>query len=87
MFSRILVALDGSQTASKALDAAIELARDSAAELQPLYVIDIPMLAYDVPGTAQGHTARRHGLRARQPHRAGCSLPPEDARRSAAAGR
>ncbi|CAM2144197.1 MULTISPECIES: universal stress protein [Paraburkholderia] len=50
MFSRILVALDGSQTASKALDAAIELARDSAAELQPLYVIDMPMLAYDVPG-------------------------------------
>ncbi|MFX1674918.1 universal stress protein [Paraburkholderia sp. A2WS-5] len=50
MYSRILVALDGSQTASTALDAAIQLARDHGAELQPLYVIDIPVLAYDVPG-------------------------------------
>ncbi|CAM2188769.1 Universal stress protein [Paraburkholderia sacchari] len=50
MYSRILVALDGSRTASTALDAAIQLARDSGAELQPLYVIDMPMLAYDVPG-------------------------------------
>jgi len=50
MFSRILVALDGSQTGSAALDAAIQLACDSGAELQPLYVIDIPALAYDVPG-------------------------------------
>ncbi|WP_213304027.1 universal stress protein [Paraburkholderia sacchari] len=50
MYSRILVALDGSRTAATALDAAIQLARDSGAELQPLYVIDMPMLAYDVPG-------------------------------------
>jgi nucleotide-binding universal stress UspA family protein len=50
MYSRILVALDGSQTASAALDAAIRLAHDAGAQLQPLYVIDIPVLAYDVPG-------------------------------------
>ncbi|MCG5076276.1 universal stress protein [Paraburkholderia tagetis] len=50
MFSRILVALDGSQTASGALDTALRLAHDTGAELQPLYVIDMPVLAYDVPG-------------------------------------
>ncbi|WP_028225468.1 universal stress protein [Paraburkholderia ferrariae] len=50
MFSRILVALDGSKTASLALDAAIRLALDNNAELQPLYVIDVPVMAYDVPG-------------------------------------
>jgi nucleotide-binding universal stress UspA family protein len=50
MYSRILVALDGSATASAALDAAIRLARDTGAQLQPLYVIDIPLIAYDVPG-------------------------------------
>lgn len=50
MYSRILVALDGSPTASGALDAAIRFAHDTGAELRPLYVIDIPVLAYDVPG-------------------------------------
>jgi nucleotide-binding universal stress UspA family protein len=50
MYSRILVALDGSPTASAALDAAIRLAHDCGAELQPLYVIDVPVMAYDVPG-------------------------------------
>jgi nucleotide-binding universal stress UspA family protein len=50
MYSRILVALDGSPSASGALDAAIRLAHDTGAELQPLYVIDIPVIAYDVPG-------------------------------------
>lgn len=50
MYSRILVALDGSKTASLALDTAIALALDTGAELQPLYVIDIPVIAYDVPG-------------------------------------
>jgi nucleotide-binding universal stress UspA family protein len=50
MYSRILVALDGSQTASAALDVAMRLALDTGAELQPLSVIDVPLLAYDVPG-------------------------------------
>ncbi|WP_028214110.1 universal stress protein [Paraburkholderia mimosarum] len=50
MYCRILVALDGSETGSAALDAAIGLAQDTGAELQPLYVIDIPVIAYEVPG-------------------------------------
>jgi nucleotide-binding universal stress UspA family protein len=50
MFHRILVALDGSETASHALDAALDLAAASCADLMPLYVIDIPVIAYDVPG-------------------------------------
>ncbi|WP_028230292.1 universal stress protein [Paraburkholderia mimosarum] len=50
MYSRILVALDGSKTASHALDTAIRLALDNGAELQALYVIDLPVIAYDVPG-------------------------------------
>lgn len=50
MYSRILVALDGSETAFHALDTALQLARDTGAQLQPLYVIDVPVLALDVPG-------------------------------------
>jgi nucleotide-binding universal stress UspA family protein len=50
MYHRILVALDGSDTASLALDAALKLAADSGAQLLPLYVIDVPVIAYDVPG-------------------------------------
>ncbi|SDC96139.1 universal stress protein [Paraburkholderia lycopersici] len=50
MYSRILVALDGSETAAAALDAAIRLAHGTGAELLPLYVIDIPAIAYEVPG-------------------------------------
>jgi nucleotide-binding universal stress UspA family protein len=50
MYHRILVALDGSATASQALDVALNLAADSGAELLPLYVIDAPIIAYDVPG-------------------------------------
>ncbi|WP_233853684.1 universal stress protein [Paraburkholderia sp. HD33-4] len=50
MFHRILVALDGSDTASRAFDAALKLAAESGAELMPLYVIDLPVFAYDAPG-------------------------------------
>lgn len=50
MYSRILVPLDGSECAGSALDAAISLARVTGAQLQPLYVIDIPVIAYEVPG-------------------------------------
>jgi len=50
MFHRILVALDGSDTASRAFDTALTLAAESGAELMPLYVIDVPILAYDTPG-------------------------------------
>ncbi|NML31202.1 universal stress protein [Paraburkholderia antibiotica] len=50
MFHRILVALDGSDTASRAFDAALSLAAQTGAELMPFYVIDVPVLAYDAPG-------------------------------------
>jgi nucleotide-binding universal stress UspA family protein len=50
MYSRILVALDGSETASHAFDSAIRLALETGAEVQPLYVIDMPLMAYEVPG-------------------------------------
>ncbi|MEM5383955.1 universal stress protein [Paraburkholderia phymatum] len=50
MYRRILVALDGNDTASLALDGALKLAADSGAQLLPLYVIDVPVIAYDVPG-------------------------------------
>ncbi|RZF25682.1 universal stress protein [Paraburkholderia sp. UYCP14C] len=50
MFHRILVALDGSNTASRAFDAALTLAAESGAELTPLHVIDVPIIAYDAPG-------------------------------------
>jgi nucleotide-binding universal stress UspA family protein len=50
MYTHILVALDGSETASHALDAALQLARESNAQLQPLYVIDVPTIAFDAPG-------------------------------------
>ena len=50
MYKRILVAVDGSETSSRALTAAVELARESDAQLQPLYVVDMPLMSYDVPG-------------------------------------
>lgn len=50
MFQRLLVALDGSDTASRAFDAALNLAAESGAELMPLYVIDVPVVAYGAPG-------------------------------------
>lgn len=50
MYSRIVVALDGSETASHALDVALNLAGDTGAQLLPIYVIDVPVFALDVPG-------------------------------------
>ncbi|WP_042266928.1 universal stress protein [Paraburkholderia heleia] len=50
MYNRILVPLDGSETAFAALDAAINLAQGTGAELLPLYVIDVPVIAFEVPG-------------------------------------
>lgn len=50
MYKQILVAVDGSETSSRALAAAVELARESGAHLQPLYVVDVPLMSYDVPG-------------------------------------
>lgn len=49
MYQRILVALDGSDTSERALDAALQMAHDENAQLQPLFVVDVPLMAYDVP--------------------------------------
>ncbi|CAJ9816694.1 universal stress protein [Burkholderia pseudomallei] len=62
MYSIILVALDGSQTASHALDAALELAADAHARLVPVYVVDMPVFAFDTPGYASStRFARKAG--------------------------
>jgi nucleotide-binding universal stress UspA family protein len=50
MYKRILVAIDGSETSEHAFDSALELARDNDAQLQPLYVVDNPLMAYDAYG-------------------------------------
>ncbi|MFC0397302.1 universal stress protein [Paraburkholderia rhizosphaerae] len=50
MYSNILVALDGSDTSTRALGLALRLARENHAQLHPVYVIDVPLIAYDTPG-------------------------------------
>lgn len=50
MYKRILVAIDGSETSGHAFDTALQLARDNGAQLQPLYVIDNPLITYDASG-------------------------------------
>jgi nucleotide-binding universal stress UspA family protein len=50
MYKRILVAIDGSETSTHAFEAALQLARESGAQLQPLYVVDDPLMAYDAYG-------------------------------------
>jgi nucleotide-binding universal stress UspA family protein len=50
MYRHILAAIDGSETSARAFDAALQLARESGADLQPLYVVEVPMMVYDSPG-------------------------------------
>ncbi|WP_049018989.1 universal stress protein, partial [Burkholderia multivorans] len=50
MYSNILVALDGSDTSSRALDAALDLAAQTGARLTPVYVVDFLVPAYDTFG-------------------------------------
>lgn len=50
MYTRILVPLDGSETAWHALETALQLAASTSAELRAVYVIDVPMMAFDAPG-------------------------------------
>lgn len=50
MYSNILVALDGSDTSSRALDAALTLAAETGARLNPVYVVDFLVPAYDTYG-------------------------------------
>jgi len=54
MYRRILAAIDGSETSARVFDAALQLARESGAELQPLYVVDVPTMVYDAPGYDPG---------------------------------
>jgi nucleotide-binding universal stress UspA family protein len=49
MYQKILVAVDGSETSARALDAALQLAHDADAQLQPVFVVDVPVMACDVP--------------------------------------
>lgn len=59
MYKHILVPIDGSETSARAFEAALELARENGAELQPVHVIDPPTVALAVPGydPAVVHTA------------------------------
>lgn len=50
MYQRILVPIDGSDTAQRAFEAALELAREYGSELIPLYVVDLPMATFEAPG-------------------------------------
>lgn len=50
MFNRIIVAIDGSRTAARAFDLALDLAATHAATLQAFYVIESSTVFYDVPG-------------------------------------
>jgi len=50
VYKRILFAIDGSETSLLALDAALQIAREAGAELQPVYIIDAPLMADDAPG-------------------------------------
>ncbi|MDN7875021.1 universal stress protein [Burkholderia aenigmatica] len=50
MYSNILVALDGSDTSSRALDAALAIASETGARLTPVYVVDFLVPAYDMYG-------------------------------------
>ncbi|CAB3757793.1 universal stress protein [Paraburkholderia humisilvae] len=50
MYTNILVALDGSDTSHQALDTALRLARQNDALLHPLYVVDLPGIAFGTPG-------------------------------------
>jgi nucleotide-binding universal stress UspA family protein len=50
MYERILAPTDGSETSLRALHFALQTARETGAELVPLYIVDVPLLAYDAPG-------------------------------------
>jgi nucleotide-binding universal stress UspA family protein len=50
MYKTILVAIDGSETSVRALDAAVQIAHQNNAELRPLYVVDNPLMGCDAPG-------------------------------------
>lgn len=50
MYTRILVAVDGSNTSRRAFEAALALAKSSGAVLQPFYVVENTPLYFEAPG-------------------------------------
>ncbi|HEY1610177.1 MAG TPA: universal stress protein [Paraburkholderia sp.] len=50
MYTRILVAVDGSDTSRRAFEAALELAKAMGSTLQPYYVIENAPMYFDAPG-------------------------------------
>ena len=50
MYTRILVAVDGSQTSRHAFEAALALAKSTGAVLQPLYVVENTPMYFEAPG-------------------------------------
>ena len=50
MYTRILVAVDGSNTSRRAFEAALALAKSNHAVLQPFYVVENTPLYFEAPG-------------------------------------
>lgn len=50
MYNLIMVPIDGSPTSQRAFDSALNAARENHAELIPLFVVDVPLIAYQAPG-------------------------------------
>lgn len=50
MYTRILVAVDGSHTSRRAFEAALGLAASSGAVLQPFYVVENTPIYFEAPG-------------------------------------
>ncbi|QGZ63122.1 universal stress protein [Paraburkholderia acidisoli] len=50
MYTRILVAVDGSATSRRAFEAAVELAKAMGSTLLPFYVIENTPMYFDAPG-------------------------------------
>lgn len=50
MYQRILAPIDGSETSARAFETALRVARESGAQLVPLYVVDVPLVGADAPG-------------------------------------
>lgn len=50
MYTRIVVAVDGSQTSRRAFEAALDLAKSNHAVLQPFYVVENTPMYFEAPG-------------------------------------
>ena len=50
MYTRILVAVDGSNTSRRAFEAALDLAKSNGAVLQPFYVVENTPMYFEAPG-------------------------------------